>query len=128
MNKVVLVGRTTKDTELRYIPTSGTPVATFTVAIDRNYVKNDGSKDTDFIPVEVMGKVAEFAANYVTKGRLVAVEGTLRVDRYQTQTGENRTYTKVSAQRVKALDSNKNKPVEPPEKFEAIDDDELPFY
>ena len=127
MNHVVLVGRTTRDTELRYIPGSGTPVATFTVAIDRNYVKSDGTKDTDFIPVEVMGKLADFCANYISKGRLVAVQGTLRVDRYQTQSGENRTYTKVSGQRVRVLDSNKNKPIEPPEKFESIDDDEIPF-
>ena len=127
MNQVVLVGRTTKDAELRYIPGSGTPVATFTVAIDRNYVKSDGTKDTDFIPVEVMGKLADFCANYISKGRLVAVQGTLRVDRYQTQSGENRTYTKVSGQRVRALDSNKNKSNEVPSGFQAIDDDELPF-
>ena len=53
MNHVVLVGRLTKDPELRYIPGSGTPVANFTLAIDRDYAKKDGTKDTDFIPVKV---------------------------------------------------------------------------
>ena len=127
MNQVVLIGRLTKDAELRYIPGSGTPVATFTIAIDRDYVKKDGSKDTDFIPVEVMGKVAEFVANYVTKGRLVAVQGSIRVDRYMKD-DENRTFTKISGKSVKVLDSNKNKSATPPPSgFEAIDDDDIPF-
>ena len=68
MNNVVLVGRLTKDPELRYIPGSGTPVATFTLAIDRDYKNRDGSTTTDFIPVEIMDKPAEFCANDVTKG------------------------------------------------------------
>ena len=105
MNQVVLVGRLTRDPELRYIPGTGTPVASFTIAIDRDYVKKDGSKETDFIPVEVMGKSAEFCANYITKGRLVALQGSIRVDNYQTQSGEKRTFTKVSTRSVQALDS-----------------------
>ena len=63
MNNVVLVGRLTKDPELRYIPGSGTAVASSTIAIDRDYQKKDGSKETDFIPIEVMGKSAECMAN-----------------------------------------------------------------
>ena len=109
MNHVVLVGRLTKDPELRYMPGSGTPVANFTLAIDRDYTKKDGTRDTDFIPVEVIGPSADFCAKYITKGRLVAVQGTIRVDRYQTQTGENRTFTKVSSRTVQALESNKNR-------------------
>ena len=144
MNSVVLVGRLTKDPELRYISGTGTPVATFTLAIDRDYTKKDGSKDTDFIPIEVMGKSAEFCANYIAKGRLVAIQGSIRVDRYQTQSGENKTFTKVSARNIQALDSkNSNAAVssgqqtdntpnfEPgqldPNGFQAIDDDDIPF-
>lgn len=154
MNSVVLVGRLTKDPELRYIPGTGTPVATFQIAIDRDYTKKDGSKDTDFIPIEVIGKSAEFCANYIEKGRLVAIQGSIRVDRYQTQSGENRTFTKVNTRSVQALDSNKNKQqntyneahpeqqqkqsqnfepsFEPaqgldPNGFQAIDDDDIPF-
>lgn len=137
VNNVVLIGRLTKDPELRYIPNSGTAVATFSIAIDRDYTKKDGSKDTDFIPIEVMGKAAEFCANYITKGRLVAIQGSIRVDRYQTQTGENRTFTKVSAKNVNALDYKNNNgqqqsgnsasEYEPPSGFQTIDDDDIPF-
>ena len=136
MNSVVLVGRLTKDPELRYIPNSGTPVATFTIAIDRDYKKKDGTKETDFIPIEIIGKAAEFCANYITKGRLVAIQGNLRVDRYQTQDGENRTFTKVSGRSVQALDypkdnqqgtNNITNPGLDPNGFQAIDDDVIPF-
>lgn len=136
MNSVVLVGRLTKDPELRYIPNSGTPVATFTIAIDRDYKKKDGTKETDFIPIEIIGKAAEFCANCITKGRLVAIQGNLRVDRYQTQDGENRTFTKVSGRSVQALDypkdnqqgtNNITNPGLDPNGFQAIDDDDIPF-
>ena len=136
MNSVVLVGRLTKDPELRYMPGTGTAVATFTIAIDRDYKKKDGTKETDFIPIEIIGKAAEFCANYITKGRLVAIQGNLRVDRYQTQDGENRTFTKVSGRSVQALDypkdnqqgtNNITNPGLDPNGFQAIDDDDIPF-
>ena len=107
MNQVVLVGRLTKDPELRYIPGSGTPVATFTLAVNRDFTKRDGTREADFIPIEVMGKAAEFCANYLTKGRLVACNGQIRVDNYQTQTGEWKNFTKVSCRQVDALESKK---------------------
>lgn len=142
MNSVVLVGRLTKDPELRYIPGTGTAVATFTLAINRDYTKKDGTREVDFIPIEVVGKAAEFCANYITKGRLIEIQGSLRVDRYQTQAGENRTFTKVNTRSVQALDyvKNDNNPsnldensnFEPtqgldPNGFQAIDDDDIPF-
>ena len=112
--------------------------------------RSRNTKETDFIPVEVIGKSAEFCANYISKGRLVAVQGNLRVDRYQTQSGENRTFTKVSSRSVQALDSNRGKSENPyveshqgsqagfepsfeptqgldPNGFQAIDDDDIPF-
>ena len=142
MNSVVLVGRLTKDPELRYISGTGTAVANFTIAINRDYKKKDGTQETDFIPVQIMGKAAEFCANYITKGRLVAIQGSIRVDRYDTQTGENRTFTKVSSRNIKPLDyvkndnSNSNVDTSPsfepaegldPNGFTAIDDEEIPF-
>ena len=136
MNSVVLVGRLTKDPELRYIPNSGTPVATFTIAVDRDYKKKDGTKETDFITIEVIGGPAEFCANYLSKGRLIAAQGSIKVDRYQTQEGENRTFTKVSVRNVQALDyakDNSSKPdFEPttgldPNGFHEVDDEEIPF-
>ena len=136
MNSVVLVGRLTKDPELRYMPGTGTAIATFTIAIDRDYKKKDGTKETDFIPIEIIGKAAEFCANYITKGRLVAIQGNIKVDRYQTQDGENRTFTKVSGRSVQALDypkdnqqgaNNATNPGLDPNGFQAIDDDDIPF-
>ena len=132
MNNVVIVGRLTKDPELKYL-TSGTAVATFTLAIDRDYKNKDGSITTDFIPVEIMGKPAEFVANYITKGRLVGVQGSIRVDRYETPDGEKRTFTKVAGRNIQALESKskveqgEQAPQESPAEFSAVDDDDVPF-
>lgn len=135
MNHVVLVGRLARDPELRHIPGTGTPIATFSIAIDRDYTKKDGTRDTDFIPVEVMGKPAEFVANYVSKGRLVAIQGSIRVDNYEKD-GQKRSFTKVSARNVQALDSNKNKDNSNninqsqafnTTEFQTINDDDIPF-
>lgn len=139
MNQVVLVGRLTRDPELKYIPGTGTAVASFTIAVDRNYINKEGKRDTDFIPIEVIGKSAEYCANYITKGKLVALEGNIRVDNYQTQSGEKRIFTKVSTKSVQSLESkskSSNSYKESvqdetigldPQGFEIIDDDELPF-
>lgn len=139
MNQVVLVGRLTRDPELKYIQGTGTAVASFTIAVDRNYINKEGKRDTDFIPIEVIGKSAEYCANYITKGKLVALEGNIRVDNYQTQSGEKRTFTKVSTKSVQSLESkskSSNSYKESvqdgtigldPQGFEIIDDDELPF-
>ena len=138
INNITLVGRLTKDPELRYIQGSGTAVATFTLAVDRDYKNKDGSVTTDFIPVEIMGKPAEFCANYVTKGRLVGVTGSIRVDRYETPNGEKKTFTKVSGRNIQALEklnNNNNTTTEynasavvDAAKFnKAVEDDEVPF-
>lgn len=127
MNNVLLVGRLVKDPAMSYLQ-SGTAVARFTLAIDRDYKNKDGTITTDFIPIEIMGKPAEFCANYITKGRLVGVSGSIRVDRYETQTGENRIYAKVSASNIKAMDykrqeSSSNEEVQ----YSSIDDNDVPF-
>ena len=139
MNSVVLIGRLTKDPELRYIPGSGTAVATFTLAVNRDFTKKDGTREADFIPIEVMGKAAEFCANYLTKGRLVACNGQIRVENYQTQTGEWKNFTKVRCLKVDALESKKSvesvgapsgaggPAFEPEGGYPAVDDDDMPF-
>ncbi|EFD04384.1 single-strand binding family protein [Peptostreptococcus anaerobius 653-L] len=142
MNNVVLVGRLTKNPELRYIPGSGTPVTTFTLAIDRDYKNRDGSTTTDFIPCEIMGKPAEYTANYVGKGRLVAVQGSIRVDKYVADDGNNRSFTKVAARNIQSLESAKKSGVqgenfegpkfEPsnvvsPSEFDVVNDGDVPF-
>ena len=142
MNHVVLIGRLTRDPELKYIPGTGTAVASCSIAVDRDYKKKDGTKETDFIPFEIMGKPAEYTANYLNKGRLVAIQGSVRFDRYIDQnTNEAKSFTKVFANKIKSLDSSKDKgeqtkqfepSFEPPQGldpqgFTAIDDDDIPF-
>ena len=128
MNSLVLVGRLTKDVELRYIPGSGTAVASFTIAVDRDYAKKDGSRETDFIPVEVMGKPAESCANYLGKGRLVAIKGSMRIDNYEKD-GQKRSFTKCAASNVQALDKGKSDNQGQNQGFQLVEDnmDDIPF-
>lgn len=109
MNNITLTGRLTKNTDMHYIPGTETLVATFTIAVDRDYVKKDGSRDTDFIPIEVVGNLANFCVKYLTKGRLVGVQGSLRIERFTAKDGSTRTYTKVRAKTVQALDKKRER-------------------
>ena len=134
MNNVVLVGRLTRDVDLKYIQGSGTPVASFTMAVDREFAGKDGKKETDFIDIQVWGKSAENCANYISKGSLVAIQGAIRVDSYQDQEGNNRKITRVNANRVQFLDSKKDKqesniaPMGQFQNFQQVDDtDDIPF-
>jgi len=106
MNKLVITGRLTRDPEVKAIGENNM-VAKFTVAVNRNYKDKDGNRPADFIPCEAFGKTAEFISNYVTKGRLVEVDGEMRVDQYQNEEGENRTFTKCHVNSLNVLDSAK---------------------
>ena len=88
MNKVVLIGRTTKSPELRYAPGTGTAVCRFTLAVNRPYKKDE----TDFINCVAFGKIAETIAQYVLKGRQVAITGRIRTGSYENNAG-NKIYT-----------------------------------
>lgn len=101
MNKVILVGRLTKDPEVRYTQT-GKVVATFTLAVDR--FTGQGQKEADFIPVVVWGKVAEVCGNNLTKGQKVLVDGRLQVRSYEDKQGQRRWVTEVVAQTVEFLE------------------------
>ncbi|EGT4836512.1 single-stranded DNA-binding protein [Clostridioides difficile] len=103
MNSVSLVGRIARQPDLRYIPVTGTPVATFQIAINRDFVRKDGTREADFINIEVIGKSAEVCANYLEKGRLISLQGSIRVNNYEKD-GERRTYTKVVTKRIQFLD------------------------
>ena len=137
MNQVILVGRLAQDVELRYIPGTGTPVATFTVAVDREFTGKTGKRETDFIDVQTWGKQAETCSNYIGKGSLVSIQGSLRVEKYEDREGNRRTFYRVNADRVNFLSSNSKKSeskgfdpsFEPSfvEGFAAIDDDDCPF-
>lgn len=103
INSVVLVGRLTRDPELR-TTTSGKEVATFAIAVEKRFKPQDGSADADFFNIKVWGKTAEYCANYLTKGRLVAVQGRLETRKYTTQEGQNREVTEIVADNVQGLD------------------------
>ncbi len=100
MNKVVLIGRLTKDPELKFTPGNGTAVATFTLAVDRRFSK-DGQREADFIPIVVWGKQAESTANYMSKGKLMGVSGRIQTRSYEAKDGTRRYVTEVIAEEVK---------------------------
>ncbi|WP_088227223.1 single-stranded DNA-binding protein [Desulfosporosinus sp. FKB] len=102
LNRVVLIGRLTKDPELRYTPT-GVAVTNFTLAIDRNFKNAQGERDTDFIPCVVYRQLAEFTANYLSKGKMAAVDGRIQVRSYTAQDGQKRWVTEVIAESVHLL-------------------------
>lgn len=99
MNTVILIGRLTKDPELRFTGT-GKAVATFTVAVNRGFGKDS---EADFIPVVVWEKQAENCANYLAKGREVGIQGRMQTRSYETQNGEKRYVTEVVANTVEFI-------------------------
>lgn len=108
MNKTVLIGRLTKDPELKFTPGNGTAVATFTLAVDRCFSKD--KKEADFIPIVVCGKQAEATANYMTKGKLMGVSGRIQVRNYDAKDGTKRYITEVVADEVQFLEQgNQNR-------------------
>jgi single-strand DNA-binding protein len=109
MNKVVLIGRLTKDPELKFTPGTGTAVTQFTIAVDRRYQK-DKEKEADFIPIVVWGKQAESTANHMAKGRLIGISGRLQVRSYDAKHGSGKRFvSEVVADEVQFLDyGNKN--------------------
>ncbi|MGL5439680.1 MAG: single-stranded DNA-binding protein [Filifactoraceae bacterium] len=104
MNLAILIGRLTRDPELRYIPSTGKAVTTFAIAVDRPFTGKDGQKQTDFFNIQVWGKMAENCANYLVKGRLVAVKGSIQNRSYETATGEKKYVTEIQAENVQFLE------------------------
>ncbi|CVK18542.1 MULTISPECIES: single-stranded DNA-binding protein [Sporomusa] len=101
MNKVILLGRLTRDPEVRYTQ-SGKAVASFSIAVNRFA---GGQEQADFIPIVAWEKLAETCGNNLTKGRRVLVEGRLSVRSYEANDGQKRRVTEVVAQNVEYLDS-----------------------
>ena len=106
MNKIILIGRLTKDVDLRFTE-SGKAVANFTLAVDRPYKNQKGKQEADFIRIVVWGKLAENCGNHLGKGRLVAVDGRLQIRSYEGQDGDRKYITEVVAETVKFLDRPK---------------------
>lgn len=103
LNKIILIGRLVQDPELRYTP-SGTAVTKFTLAVNRSRANKQGESEADFIDIVVWQKQAEACANYLGKGRLVAVEGRLQIRSYDDSQGIRRKAAEVVANTVRFLD------------------------
>ena len=104
MNKVVLIGRLTRDPELRYT-SSNIPSARFSLAVDRPFTSQSGERETDFINIVVWRKQAENVKKYITKGSLVAVEGRIQTRNYDNNEGKRVYVTEVIASNVEFLGS-----------------------
>ncbi len=104
MNKVFLIGRLTRDPELRYTG-SNTAVATFSLAVNRNFSNQNGERETDFINIVVWRKQAENVKNYLTQGSQAAVEGRIQTRSYDDNNGQKRYVTEVVADNVEFLGS-----------------------
>lgn len=132
LNKVIIMGRLTRDPELRRTQ-NGTAVTSFTLAVDRDFKSQSGEKETDFIDVVAWRNTGEFAAKYLAKGRMVAVEGRIQVRDWQDKDGNRRKSVEVVADNVYFGDSKRDsKPqesrtVDEPEFDEIEDDGDLPF-
>ena len=107
MNNVNLVGRLTSDPELKYVG-DDKALCKFSIAVSRDYKNKDGVVPTDFINIDLWGKRAEIFCQYASKGSLVGIEGSLRIEKYSTKEGENRTAAKIRANNFHFLGS-KNK-------------------
>lgn len=107
LNRSVLIGRLTRDPELRYTP-NGVAVTQFTLAVDRNFTNGNGEREADFIPVVTWKKLAENCANYLKKGRLTAVEGRIQTRSYENNEGRRIYVTEVVADNVRFLESSRN--------------------
>ena len=137
MNKIILLGRLTKDSEVRYTQ-SGKVVTQFTLAVDRPFAAADGKKEADFIPVVIWGKSAELAGNSLGKGQRVLVEGRVQIRNYDANDGSKRWVTEVIADRFEFVerkaDAQPAQPAQQPKRAEdwttmgsQVFDEEIPF-
>ena len=126
MNRVILMGRLTRDPEMRQTP-SGTAVCTFTLAVDRSFKSANGERETDFIPVVVWRQLGETCGRYLAKGKLAAVDGRLQIRTYQAQDGSKRTAAEVVADNVRFLSPKSEPSVNDSEVDLAPPLDDIPF-
>lgn len=132
MNKVILIGRLTRDPDLKFTAGSGTAVSRFTVAVNRQFKKDE----TDFINCVAFGKTAETISQYLTKGRQIAVTGSIRTGSYEAQDGTKRYTTDVAVESFEFIGSKKDddNPYKPRDNFDSgygditpVDDGDMPF-
>ena len=108
MNKVILMGRLTKDPEVRYTQTNNTLVASFSLAVNRRFVREGDSQTADFINIVAWAKTGEFVSKYFKKGQQVAVVGRIQTRTWDDQNGQKRYVTEVVAEETYFADSKKN--------------------
>lgn len=130
VNNVVLIGRLTKDIELRMTP-SGNSVASFTLAVNRDFAK-EGQQDTDFILCQAWNKTAELMNEYLHKGSMIAVQGRLSVREYQDKNGDKKWSTEVVVNSVQFLEPKQQGQSKPRQEVKEkpipdISSDDLPF-
>ncbi len=105
MNNVSLVGRLTKDVDLRYTAKKAKAVGSFVLAVDRDIRKVSGDKTTDFIPIVIWGKTAEFASKYFAKGNRIALQGSIHTRMWEDETKNKHYVTEVVADKVYFADA-----------------------
>lgn len=135
MNKVCLIGRLVRDPELKFTPGTGTAVCTYTLAIDRKVANKDGKREADYINIVSWGKQGENVANYITKGKLIAVNGRMQVRSYEAKDKTKRYVTEIVSEEVQFLEKGNGKPSQNnsnqnydfSEDMTPIDDGEIPF-
>ena len=134
LNRVVLIGRLTRDPELRYTP-NGTATCTFNLAVERPFSNGNGEKETDFLNIVTWRQLAENCANYLRKGRLTAVEGRIQTRSYENNEGRRVYVTEIVADNVRFLESAKRddqtRQNDDPYAYDSapidLSDDDLPF-
>ena len=131
LNRIIVMGRMTRDPELRRT-NSGTAVASFAVAVDRDFKSQSGEKETDFIDVVAWRNTAEFVSKYFSKGRMAVVEGRLQLRDWTDKDGNKRRTAEIVADSVYFGDSKRDGgdtvQSEPQDDFSEIaDDGDLPF-
>jgi len=125
LNKVILVGRLTRDPDLRYTTNGGVAVTRFTVAVNRKFTNQQGEREADFINIVTWRNLAENCGNYLRKGSLVAVEGRIQTRSYENQEGRTVYVTEVVADDVRFLSTGTSRS---PESFnDPFDEDGEPI-
>lgn len=133
MNKVILIGRLTKDVEMRYLPENNTPVCSFTLAVDRRFSKKGEDRQADFLNCQAWQKTAEFISKYFSKGSMIAVVGRLQNRSWTDNEGKKHYVTEVVVEEA-YFTGGKNQSNQTTQTTESAqtgfypeDDDELPF-
>lgn len=108
MNKAILMGRLTKDPELRYTSNTNTPVCSFTLAVDRRFAKQGEERQADFLPVVSYGKLAEFCSKYFSKGRAMLVVGRIQTRTWDDAEGKRHYVTEIIADEAYFADSKRS--------------------